>query len=214
VQWGQRLSFLLTPAGQASPTLTGSAYAEVEIANPVRDVVTPTMLGKPWFVEQSESIDGSTSYPARYTNREKLDSNKYALDGDYYLHLKANVSSLDGTSSQPFLLTVVVSGDVEAGPVYQPETTTGPVTSPAASSATASPATTLAAPSSAGATSAGAPGTPAETAATTAQSADAGPAGTGWIFLIVGLLVAATVVLVWVLRRHRSSGSRAGPPTS
>jgi Ca-activated chloride channel family protein len=211
VQWGQRLSYLLTPAGRASPTLTGAAYANVEIINPVRDVVTPILLGKPWFSEQSESIEGSTSYPARYTNRETYDRNKYALDGDYYLHLKANISSLDGTSSQPFLLTVVVSGDVEVGPVYQPETTTGPVTSRAGSSASAtvSPATTSAAPSSAGPTSSGVP-----TEVTTAQTADASAAGTGWILLIVGLLVAAVVVLVVVLRRNRSTGTPAGPPTS
>jgi Ca-activated chloride channel family protein len=206
VQWGQRLSYLLTPTGQASPPLNGSAYANVEVANPVRDVVTPVSLGKPWLIPFSEAIDGSTSYPARYTNRDTADGKKYALDGDYYLHLTANFPSLDGTSAQPFLITLVVSGDVEAGPVYQPDATAQITTPPALqSSSPASAGTTPARSSDAALTGASSP--------TAAPVADAGSAASSWIYLAVGLLVAAVVLLV-LLRRHRATDhtGHTGPP--
>ena len=75
--------------------------------------------GEFWFnsTRPPNSLTASTVYPARYTNRSVLGSREYSLDGDYYLRL--SIPLTDKPSSEGYLLTVVVSGDVEAGPVYQ-----------------------------------------------------------------------------------------------
>ena len=62
-------------------------------------------------------MTASSVYPARYTNRQEFGSRNYSLDGDYYLRLMAPLA--DQPSSEGYLLTVLVNGDVEPGPVYQ-----------------------------------------------------------------------------------------------
>ena len=215
VQWGQRLSYLVTPTGHASPVLQGSAYARVEVANPVRDVVTPLSIGQPWFVSGSQEIAGSTPYPARYTNRDIVESSKYSLDGDYYVRLSANVSSLDDASVQDFLITVVVSGDVEPGPVYRPDAGDTAQSAGASSSAgTIGPVSTGSV--SAVTVSSAQPNVGAATTVSSDQAAasDPGTAGRYWIYLIAALVIVAAIALTLVLRRNRSTDLPTGPPHS
>ena len=75
--------------------------------------------GEFWFNSgQPNSFSASTVYPARYTNRLVFElQQQYSLDGDYYLRLMAPLT--DKPSSEGYLLTVAISGEVEPGPVYQ-----------------------------------------------------------------------------------------------
>ena len=75
--------------------------------------------GAPCPREGGGWTNGITPYPVRYTNRESSDSRGYSLDGDYFLRVSANLN-LDEPSTTPYLLTVVISGDPEPGPVYLP----------------------------------------------------------------------------------------------
>ena len=123
LQWGQRFTYLLSPTGPAQPELFPGAIAWMDVFNPVRDGVSMTRFdtsGEIWFSnDPPDPFTASTPYPVRYTNREVGDSRGFSLDGDYYLRLSANLSD-EEPSTTGYLLTVVVSGDPETGPVYQP----------------------------------------------------------------------------------------------
>jgi Ca-activated chloride channel family protein len=123
LQWGQRFTYLLSPTGSAQPALDPGAIAWMDVFNPVRDGVSMTRFdtsGEIWFTsDPPDPFTASTPYPVRYTNREVGDSRGYSLDGDYYLRLSANLRAKE-PSTTAYLLTVVISGDPEPGPVYQP----------------------------------------------------------------------------------------------
>ena len=92
LQWGQRFSYLFTPAGNPQPVISPGAYVSVEVFNPVRQQVDMTKYdngGEFWFnsTRPPNSLTASTVYPARYTNRSVFGSRDYSLDGDYYLRL-------------------------------------------------------------------------------------------------------------------------------
>ena len=121
-----------------------------DMYNPVRAGITDFLqhqrVGLVRQLPSSEHpFNASTPYPVRYTNRDGNDQDGFSLDGDYYLRVNANRHD-DEPSSTTFLITVVVSGDVEAGPVYQACGSAG--TAPSIDS-TSTPATTSATDTSA-----------------------------------------------------------------
>jgi len=151
-----------------------------------------------WFNSGNpKPFTAATLYSARYTNRLAFGSKDYALDGDYYLRLTTNLS--DKPSSEGYLLTVVVSGDVEPGPIYQVgevATTTSASSEAETVGASGSDSTTAGATSAATTTSAG---------STDTASNDQSQSSKTWIYLAIGLVIlvaAATAVIV--LRRARS----------
>ena len=229
VAWGQRFSYTLSQVGTSTPQVSGYAISWVDVFNPVREGidVTGPDNGEQWFGSQpGDPFIGSSTAPARYTNRGSGPRN-YELDGSYYLRLDADLA--DESSTAQFLITVVVSGDVEPGPVYQPAgvltattggATSGPTSSPSSSSSSSSSPSSSAPSSSAVTTgTTGSPTTAASTSpSTTAAGVTTGPTsadatlaaqeaktGTGsavWI-AAVAAGVALVGVLVWRTTRRR-----------
>jgi len=215
LQWGQRFSYLLTPDGNPQPKLSPGAYASVAVFNPVRQSIAMTnhdIGGEFWFNSgPPNSFSASTVYPARYTNRLVYGSAQYSLDGDYYLRLM--IPFTDKSSSEGYLLTVTVSGDVEAGPVYQvgdvPATPSAGSTAGSGSASADAGATGSAASSSSGTGSSPISGGTVSAAGGVDEATnDAGISGNSmWLFVAIGLLIllaVVTVLLVLVLRRRRS----------
>lgn len=203
LQWGQRVSYLITEIGPISPPGTVGSAVWVDLFNPVRAKVTELgdTSAKFWFgtSPQADPFTSSTEYPVRYTNRNGSDQRDFSLDGDYYLRINADRNE-EKPLSTTFLITAVVSGDVEPGPVYHaagsvPPTTGTPSSTPVPTSASVS--------SSAG---------PASTTTdATAQGAIATePAVPGWVWALGGALAAGVVAMLVVLvSRHRQT--RGGP---
>lgn len=209
LQWGQRMSYLITEAGPAQPSLGYlGTTVWVDTFNPVRTKVTRSQdtSGKSWFKDsaQDDPFASSTDYPVRYTNRSGTSQRSFSLDGDYYLRVNADRHE-EEPSSTTFLITVVVSGDVEPGPTYLAAgavPTSGLTTSP---SATASVSASSSA-GSAGSGSASVIPTDTTTGPTAQGSSSADPVP-GWVWALGGALAAGAVaVLVVALSRRRSSG--------
>jgi Ca-activated chloride channel family protein len=208
LQWGQRFTYILTPTGPPQPALFPGAIAWMDVFNPVRDGVSMTRYdtsGEVWFKNGTpDPFTASTPYPVRYTNREVGDSAGYSLDGDYYLRLSTDLS-VEEPSTTAFLLTVVVSGEPEAGPVYLPSgsiPTSGSATSTTPStstSATAIPTSASAATSSTPPTVVAISGTGATTNSTVSSLLWAA-LGAG-VVLIIGLGV-------WLISRRLGRRSR------
>ena len=206
MRWGQRLAFVVTETGPAQPSLgiVGSV-ARVNLFNPVRsDVTKSSYTSALWFADEpDEPISGSTIYPVRYTNREGVEQRDFSLDGDYYLRVNANRHD-DEPSSTTFLITVVTSGTVEPGPVYQVAAAAGTATGAtdpesAVASAATTPATT---PSDT--TTAGSSGGSAVAANPTGQATPiTGPAVPGWVWAVAALLAAGTVAALLFVRSRR-----------
>jgi Ca-activated chloride channel family protein len=201
LQWGQRFSYLLTPAGDAQPELIPGSHVSVDVFNPVRQNVEMSKYdsgGEFWFTSGLPNpLAASTVYPARYSNRAVLRSAAYSLDGDYYLRL--TVPNTDKPSSEGYLLTVMVSGEVEAGPVYQ-----------AAGAATASVATSTALPATTGTTAAAMTTTtpppavsPGDTATNLDPTAQSGVPG--WVWAVVAAFAAGAVAALLLVRFRRRS---------
>jgi Ca-activated chloride channel family protein len=152
LRWGQRLSYTVTEVGPARPALgTYGAQVGVDVLGPVRnEIATTTQSTVYWFsTVAAEPITASTTYPVRYTNRTTSLRNS-GLDGVHYLRLTAGFNSERKSSSTRFLITVVVSGAVEKGPVYLPPGTIAPTGTSKVPST--SPTTPTGATTSAGAT--------------------------------------------------------------
>ncbi|WP_420121039.1 vWA domain-containing protein, partial [Nakamurella sp.] len=155
--WGQRMSYLITEVGPAQPSLgyVGSTVW-VDTFNPVRAQVTRSedTSGKFWFRDSAadDPFAASTDYPVRYTNRFGTDQRDFALDGDYFLRVNADRHEQEPASTT-FLITVVVSGEVEPGPTYLPAgsgpTTTGPGSSTGSTAAATTPSSAVVATSAA-----------------------------------------------------------------
>ena len=229
LQWGQRLSYLVTEVGPAQPPLgiTGSPV-RVKLFNPVRLDITETAgrNSELWFADEpAEPINGDTAYPVRYTNREGTEQRGFALDGDYYLQVNANRND-DEPTATTFLVTVVISGAVEPGPIYQQAGAGGAgsainqsSTPSTASSATASAPVMTSAPRSSTSTAATtSSGSDPATTPTGQASPITGTGMPGWVWALVGFLAAAAVAgLLFVLSRRRASslpGSQDGQPGS
>lgn len=205
LEWGQRFTYLLTPTGPADPQLYPGAIAWVDVFNPVRDSVEMTRFdttGAIWFTKNPpDPFTASTPYPVRYTNRDVTDSRGFSLDGDYYLRLSVNLNDSE-PSSTAYLLTVVVSGDPEQGPVYRPtgsgQTTgsTGPTSSPSASS-TPPPTTGSAVPGSVLPTDAAIDGSAAPSSSVN---------GLSWA-LLGGGIVLVIGLCGWLITRHRRTAN-------
>ena len=131
-QWGQRFSYLVTEVGPAQPPLgVVGSIVWVDLFNPVRADITGSVesTGSLWFTDEPDKpFSATTPYPVRYTNREGVEQSGYSLDGDYYLRVNADRNE-DEPSTTTYLITVVVSGDLEPGPVYQVAGATGTVDS-------------------------------------------------------------------------------------
>jgi Ca-activated chloride channel family protein len=211
-QWGQRLSYLVSEVGPAQPSLgiVGSPV-RVNLFNPVRsDVTAISGTTGLWFADEPyESFSGSTPYPVRYTNRGGVEQRGFSLDGDYYLRVNANRND-DEPSSTTFLITVVVSGEVEPGPIYQAagagSVTSSPSSTPAASSSV--PAATTASSSATAPTDTN----PTDvTAAPTGQATPINDSGVpGWIWVVVAVLAAGALAIVLFLRARRRAGPSQG----
>jgi Ca-activated chloride channel family protein len=194
LQWGQRLTYLVTEVGPAQPELGPiGSNVWVDAFNPVREKVTrlSDTSAKAWFANSAndDPFTSSTVYPVRYTNRNGVDQRDYSLDGDYYLRISADRNE-DEPSSTTFLVTVVMSGAVENGPVYLepgavPDDTTGatpPSTAGATSSSTSSPVT-------AGSSIATGQGTPVS-----------GSPVSGWVWVVLAVLAAGGVAAFLLVR--------------
>ncbi|WP_111766895.1 vWA domain-containing protein [Nakamurella deserti] len=185
VQWGQRFAYTLTPTATADAQSYSIAW--VDVFNPVRQEVDTegTDSGQVWFNSlPGDPFSASSSYPARYTNRDSTFARAYALDGSYYLRIDAGLD--EDRVTVPFLITVQVSGDVEPGPVYQPDGggaatsdrstgATGPSTPSSSSPSTSSPATS---PSSSSSSSNDGTATSGSDTSAGTDVADASSAGT------------------------------------
>lgn len=222
LQWGQRFTYLLTPAAESAPELFPGAFAWMDAYNPVRDGVVMTQFdtgGELWFsASEPRPFTASTPYPARYSNRAMNDSAGFSLDGDYYLRLSTNLND-EEPSSTAYQLTVLISGDPEAGPVYEPagaargaepSTATGSTASAADTTRTTSSSTTLSTDPASSATAT----TPSPTlVAITGTAGTTTPAPNGWIYALLGAGVVALLGLVgWLISRRRRPV--AGQPDS
>jgi Ca-activated chloride channel family protein len=212
LQWGQRFTYLLTPTGPAQPALFPGAIAWMDVFNPVRDGVSMTRYdtgGEIWFTDDPpDPFTASTPYPVRYTNREMSDSRGYSLDGDYYLRLSANLN-VEEPSTTAYLLTVVVSGDPEPGPVYLPSGSI-PTSGSAASSLASSALTTVTAASTTAASASVTSSSPASTpvVAISGTGATTGSSVTGllWAGLGAGVVLVIGLCVWWLARRRRPDG--------
>ena len=213
LEWGQRMSYLITEVGPAQPSLgyVGSTVW-VDTFNPVRAQVTRSQdtSGKSWYKDSAsgDPFAASTDYPVRYTNRNGTDQRGFALDGDYYLRVNADRHEQEPASTT-FLVTVVVSGDVEPGPAYLAAgsvPTSGGATSGSGSSTGSASTTSSGSPSN---PSASAPPTTVGTAQGTPLVDDPVP---GWVWALGGALAAGVVAAVAILvSRRRTAG---GPPSA
>ncbi|WP_395725279.1 VWA domain-containing protein [Nakamurella sp.] len=212
VQWGQRLTYLITEVGPAQPSLGYTTPAVwVDVFNPVRSTVTllADTNGQQWFGDtpDTHAFTSSTPYPARYTNRNGASQREFALDGDYYLRVNADRHEQQ-PSTTTFLIKVVVSGDVEPGPTYLAAGTAA--TSGSSTSGTAGSAGSTTPPSGAvaGSATSGSTASP-DGVATDRTSAD--PAVPGWVWALGGALAVGVVAAVVILvTRRRTAG---GPPS-
>jgi Ca-activated chloride channel family protein len=209
LHWGQRFTYLITEVGPAQPALDANgAIVWVDVFNPVRAEVTRLVDtdGRGWFTRtvDDKPFSSSTEYLARYTNRAGGESREFSLDGDYFLRVNANRNE-DQTSSTAFLITVVVSGDVEPGPVYL---AAGTMPTSGGSTPPSTRASTSAASDSVSGSVSGS-GTPADATGLTAQGTPAESPVPGWIWALGGALVATAVaVLVVLFSRRRAAGGR------
>ena len=201
LRWGQRFAYRVTELGPAQPSLgvVGSAV-RTAVFNPVRADVTDLGAGRGnslWFADQPmPSMTSQTPFPARYTNRDDFDSKGFSLDGDYFLRVAAN-RTLDGSvSTTGFVVTVVIDGDAEPGPVYRPA---GGAAGPAASTSD-SPQTASGAPVAG----------PTDSAAASVTPTSAADGGVPiWVWALAAALTigaAVTVAVVWG-RRRRATGT-------
>ena len=76
LQWGQRLTYLISEVGPASPPLGPSGSSVfVRMYNPVRVTITDfsNSNGRGWFADSvsEHPFSASTPYPVRYTNRTR-----------------------------------------------------------------------------------------------------------------------------------------------
>ncbi len=208
LQWGQRMSYLITEVGPARPSLgyLGS-IVWVNVFNPVRADVTrlADTSGQQWFGDtpKNEPFASSTVYPVRYTNRNGGSQRDFSLDGDYYLRVNADRHE-DQPSSTTFLITVVVSGDVEPGPKYLTAGTVPSGSAGAAATSTSAPAsvTASASPSATGSATASAGDIATDRTAQGTPTSDG--ALPGWVWALVGAVAASAVALlivVWTRRR-------------
>lgn len=211
------MSYLITEIGPAQPSLgyVGSTVW-VDTFNPVRVKATRSQdtSGKSWFrgSPADDPFASSTDYPVRYTNRQGTDQRAFALDGDYYLRVNADRNEKE-PSSTAFLITVVVSGDLEPGPTYL---TAGTAATSTGGTVTSDPSSSAATPTTTSPISSSDPGR--SVAGTTAQG---GPAADnsvpGWLWALGGALVAGAGALVVALlsrrRRahHAAADAGAGP---
>ena len=120
LQWGQRVTYLVSEVGPSQPpTGVVGTIVWLDVFNPVRAEISGTIDngGSTWFGnDPGAPFAGSSPYPVRYTNRDGNEQAGYSLDGDYYLRINANRD--EEPSSTSFLMTVVVSGEIEPGPTY------------------------------------------------------------------------------------------------
>jgi Ca-activated chloride channel family protein len=207
LEWGQRFTYLLTPTGPADPELYPGAIAWMDVFNPVRDSVEMTRFdttGAIWFTDNPpDPFTASTPYPVRYSNRDVIDSRGFSLDGDYYLRLSVNLNNAE-PSSTAYLLTVVVSGDPEPGPVYRPAGSgqTTDSSSPTSSPSSTPPSTPP--PTTASATTGSALPTDAAIGGTAAPNSSVNR-------LFWALLGGGTVLVIglggWLVTRHRRAAN-------
>jgi len=207
LQWGQRFTYLLSPTGPAQPELFPGSIAWIDVFNPVRDGVSMTRYdssGEIWFKNGSaDPFTASTPYPVRYTNREESDSRGYSLDGDYYLRLSANLNVKE-PSTTAYLLTVVVSGDSEPGPVYLPS---GSIpTSGSATSITSSASSTN--PTSGSVTSSSSEPTTVVAISGTGQTTSSPVNGLLWALLGAGVVLVIGLCVWLIKRRRRPAGAQ------
>ena len=156
--------------------------------------------GEFWFnsTRPPNPLTASTVYPARYTNRSVFGSREYSLDGDYYLRL--SIPLTDKPSSEGYLLSVVVSGDVEPGPVYQ----VGEVAATTSASTGAESVSASSSASTAGSVTSDPPHD-RPGSADAAEGDEGQSSSKNWIYLAIGLVIlVAAVTVVVVLRRGRS----------
>ena len=213
-QWGQRFSYLVTEVGPAQPPLgVVGSIVWVDLFNPVRADITGSVesTGSLWFTDEPDKpFSATTPYPVRYTNREGVEQSGYSLDGDYYLRVNADRNE-DEPSTTTYLITVVVSGDVEPGPEYQVAgaagTSTGATTPPSASTTSTAASSTAAtsAPSTAGST-----GSDPTTTPTGQSEPISGSAVPGWVLALVAVLAAGAVAAMLFVRSRR----RPAPPAA
>ena len=217
LEWGQRMSYLITEVGPAQPSLgyVGSTVW-VDTYNPLREQVTrlSDTSGKSWYrgPVTADPFTASTDYPVRYTNRSGTDQRDFALDGDYYLRVNADRHEQEPASTT-FQITVVVSGEIEPGPTYLPAGSGSTTVGSAASTGTPTAVPTT--PSSAVVASSAPTGsTTAADGSADGSAADRAPdAGIpGWVWALGGALAAGAVAagLVLVARRRTAGGPDAG----
>jgi Ca-activated chloride channel family protein len=209
LQWGQRVSYLVSEVGPPQPpTGVVGTIVWLDLFNPVRAEITGTIDngGSTWFGnDPGAPFYGSSPYPVRYTNREATKQDGYSLDGDYYLRMNANRDEDPSTTS--FLLTVVVIGEIEPGPTYLvagASTTAGnPTTagSPANSQSSAPITSPEASPVST--SQSGQPAIDAAATPTSQASPVASTAIPAWVWGLVAVLAAAAVAALLVVRARR-----------
>ena len=209
LQWGQRFTYLLTPTGAPQPTLFPGAIAWMDVYNPVRDNVEMTRFdtgGQTWFTKNApDPFTASTPYPVRYSNRDVSDSRGYSLDGDYFLRLSVNLNG-DEPSSTSYLLTVVITGEPETGPVYQPAgtvRTSGSTTAPTSRTSTSATASSASSSSSAPPT--------VEAIGGTGATTDSSVSGVLWALLGAGVVLVIGLGAWLISRRSRPAN---GPSDS
>lgn len=192
LRWGQRFAFSVKETGPPSPANGVQVLAWMDFYNPMRQAVSMTgddTSGRRWFAQRDEDpFTGSTDVPVRYTNRTSIENRHYQLDGFYYLRLNADFAKKQ--ASTRYLVTVVVSGSPEPGPVYRPDATEA--TTPPTTPSTTEPSTTPSVSPSPPTGPSSQPSLP-DPNATVASSAASGAAGGGIQPLVVAL--AALLVL-------------------
>lgn len=206
--WGQRFAYVIKEVGPATPTLDRPAIIETNLYNPLRQPAARTgdTNGRFWFTKDIDkrAFSATTKHPVRWTNRtsSSLDLKHFQLDGAYYIELGARFKQKTPSRTR-YLITAVVVGTPEAGPVYQPATdATGPTTRPDSTDATVAPTTAATPP----------PPGDAATVAAEQSSADSGGPGV-LVFVLIAALAAlvgaGATVLVTRARRTPPDGTQA-----
>ena len=211
LDWGQQFAFRFDTATVDGLGILDGVQTNVFATNPVRqelgDVSSQSDTHEPFLGSTVTQLAGSTTAPARWTNRESSDSDiaDYSLDGDYFLVFTAGYDTDRTSTNVPYTLTVEVTGDKEQGPQYAQRV------DPSKSSTTGPTDAGSNGASNNGASNTGASGNGSS------QLSDSEPAGwtTGQTTLVggsIGVAVLAAIMIGWLVLGRRHKPRPAAPP--
>ncbi|MDQ0277991.1 Ca-activated chloride channel family protein [Arthrobacter silviterrae] len=188
LEWGQRLAYAFHTGVAPGSSGLGAILASSTASSPLRtDLALSETTGTNASTDLGRrpvTLSGSALVPVEYNNRQSPDAGiqAYAIDGDYYVRLKAGLSTTAGQSPAiPYTLQIDVVGSPTQGPSYA-----------AAAGPTDAPSTT---PSSKGQS----PSSPAASGAPAGNASSATP----WVWMGTGFAALLAGAAAWLVFRRR-----------